>query len=231
VTQGERNQAAWSTSCIRRAGATGPGGPVRLTTSLGAALLLALGQGPALASVEILVDLSVNKTDSPDPVTVGQDLVYTVTVINNSGLDEGDSVDLTDTLPPTVTFVSVTVNAQQPPRATCNGLATTKTGTEGNDPNLRGTPSADVIHGLGGKWPHLRCQNGDDVICGSDGNDSIEGGRGGDQLFGEAGDDRLFGNDGRDELDGGEGQQDQCNGGDPSTGDSAINCEVITNVP
>ena len=31
----------------------------------------------------ILADLSVVKTDSPDPIMVGQDLTYTVTVTNN----------------------------------------------------------------------------------------------------------------------------------------------------
>ena len=49
-------------------------------------------------------DLSVTKTDSPDPVNVGDDLTYVINVINN----ETDPVNvmLTDTLPPQVSFDS-----------------------------------------------------------------------------------------------------------------------------
>lgn len=49
-------------------------------------------------------DLSVTKTDSPDPVNVGNDLTYVINVTNN----ETDPVNVTlvDTLPPKVSFVS-----------------------------------------------------------------------------------------------------------------------------
>jgi len=50
-------------------------------------------------------DLSVTKTDSPDPVTTGNDLTYTVTVTNN-GPDPATSVTVTDNLPAETTFVS-----------------------------------------------------------------------------------------------------------------------------
>jgi uncharacterized repeat protein (TIGR01451 family) len=50
-------------------------------------------------------DLSVTKTDSPDPVTTGNDLIYTVTVTNN-GPDPATSVIVTDNLPAETTFVS-----------------------------------------------------------------------------------------------------------------------------
>ena len=50
-------------------------------------------------------DLSITKTDSPDPVTTGDDLTYTVTVTNN-GPDPATSVTVTDNLPPETTFVS-----------------------------------------------------------------------------------------------------------------------------
>jgi uncharacterized repeat protein (TIGR01451 family) len=50
-------------------------------------------------------DLSVTKTASPDPVTTGDDLTYTVTVTNN-GPDPATSVTVTDNLPPETTFVS-----------------------------------------------------------------------------------------------------------------------------
>jgi uncharacterized repeat protein (TIGR01451 family) len=52
-----------------------------------------------------LADLSITKTDFPDPVTTGDDLTYTITVTNN-GPDTATSVTLTDNLPPETTFVS-----------------------------------------------------------------------------------------------------------------------------
>src|SRR4029078_5578074 len=48
---------------------------------------------------------SITKTASPDPVTTGDDLTYTVTVTNN-GPDPATSVTVTDNLPPETTFVS-----------------------------------------------------------------------------------------------------------------------------
>ena len=50
-------------------------------------------------------DLSITKTDSPDPVTAGSNLTYTVTVTNN-GPDTAVSVVVTDNLPSQTTFVS-----------------------------------------------------------------------------------------------------------------------------
>jgi len=50
-------------------------------------------------------DLSITKTDSPDPVTVGNNLTYTINVTNN-GPDTATSVTVTDNLPPETTFVS-----------------------------------------------------------------------------------------------------------------------------
>ena len=43
-------------------------------------------------------DLEITKSDSPDPVTTGSDLTYTITVTNN-GPDAATSVTVTDTLP------------------------------------------------------------------------------------------------------------------------------------
>ncbi|MBI4338077.1 MAG: DUF11 domain-containing protein [Chloroflexi bacterium] len=52
-------------------------------------------------------DVRVTKADAPDPVLVGQDLTYTVTVTNN-GPAAATGVTLTDTLPANATFISVT---------------------------------------------------------------------------------------------------------------------------
>jgi len=51
-------------------------------------------------------DISVNKTDSPDPVTRGQYLNYTLLVKNNSPDTIANGINVTDTLDPNTTFVS-----------------------------------------------------------------------------------------------------------------------------
>lgn len=66
-------------------------------------------------------DLSIAKLDSPDPVTAGSSLTYTVTVTNN-GPSDALAVTLTDTLPSGVTFVSSTPGAP-----TCTELLSTVT--------------------------------------------------------------------------------------------------------
>ena len=55
----------------------------------------------------VAADLSMALTDSPDPVVMGDDLTYTITVTNN-GSATGTSVTITDTLAANVTFVSAT---------------------------------------------------------------------------------------------------------------------------
>jgi uncharacterized repeat protein (TIGR01451 family) len=55
-------------------------------------------------------DLSVTKTDTPDPVTVGSNITYTITVQNGNGLTASNA-GLTDPTPPGTTFVSMTAPA------------------------------------------------------------------------------------------------------------------------
>jgi uncharacterized repeat protein (TIGR01451 family) len=52
-------------------------------------------------------DLIVHKDDSPDPVRVGDELTYLISVTNR-GPDVATNVQLTDPLPASVSFVSVT---------------------------------------------------------------------------------------------------------------------------
>jgi uncharacterized repeat protein (TIGR01451 family) len=58
-------------------------------------------------TVQARVDLAVTKTDSIDPVAAGAQLTYTV-IVSNNGPSDATSVELTDTLPDEVTFVSAT---------------------------------------------------------------------------------------------------------------------------
>jgi uncharacterized repeat protein (TIGR01451 family) len=62
-------------------------------------------------------DLAITKSDSPDPVTPGSNLTYTLTVTNN-GPNDAPAVTVTDTLPAGVTLVSATPSA-----GTCTGLS------------------------------------------------------------------------------------------------------------
>ena len=65
---------------------------------------------PVIIPVDLTVggaDLSITKTDSSDPVVVGQSLTYTIKVAN-SGPASSTNVILTDTLPGSVNFVSAT---------------------------------------------------------------------------------------------------------------------------
>ncbi len=63
-------------------------------------------------------DIRITKTDSPDPVRVGQDLTFTLTV-QNAGPNAASAVQVTDTLPAGVTFKSATST-----KGTCSGSAT-----------------------------------------------------------------------------------------------------------
>jgi len=52
-------------------------------------------------------DVSVTKTDSPDPVVVGNNITYTITV-SNGGPSDAQSLSLSDAVPANTTLVSVT---------------------------------------------------------------------------------------------------------------------------
>jgi uncharacterized repeat protein (TIGR01451 family) len=74
-------------------------------------------------------DLSVTKDDSPDPVVVGENITYDVTVENNGPGDATDVV-VTDRIPSSSSFVSAT-----PSQGTCshaNGVVTCNLGNLAN---------------------------------------------------------------------------------------------------
>ena len=60
-------------------------------------------------------DLSIAKTDSPDPVIAGTNLTYTLTV-SNGGPSDALGVSVSDTLPAGTSFVS-----SSPSQGTCSG--------------------------------------------------------------------------------------------------------------
>jgi uncharacterized repeat protein (TIGR01451 family) len=58
-------------------------------------------------TVATSADLAITKTDAVDPVVLGDNVVYTITVTNN-GPSDAAGVDVTDALPGFTTFVSAT---------------------------------------------------------------------------------------------------------------------------
>ncbi|MEJ7787025.1 MAG: hypothetical protein WKF96_19665 [Solirubrobacteraceae bacterium] len=81
------------------------------------------------------------------------------------------------------------ITGDAPPTRTCADPPTV-TGTPGSDPNLRGTPGDDVIHGLGGD-DVIHGLGGNDVICAGEGFDTLDGGPGDDRLDGQGGGDGV----------------------------------------
>jgi uncharacterized repeat protein (TIGR01451 family) len=81
---------------------------------------LIAGAGGASAAVGS-TDLSMNKTDTADPVTVGDTFGYVLTVKNEGANDAADVV-AADTLPSQVTYVSATPSA-----GTCHKAGSTVT--------------------------------------------------------------------------------------------------------
>jgi serralysin len=69
-----------------------------------------------------------------------------------------------------------------------------------------------------------------DNLTGDNGANTLTGGGGNDTLNGLGGNDTLTGGAGDDTLDGGAGT-DTCNGGTHVVGDTATNCETISNIP
>ena len=93
----------------------------------------ALGNNSATAnfSVEARADVTVEKSDTPDPATAGQNLTYIVTARNlANGLSAAENVTITDTLPENLTFVSAT-----PSNGSCatTPTANTTTGAASNN--------------------------------------------------------------------------------------------------
>lgn len=189
-----------------------------------------------VTSDDQVADVSIDKTASPDPVTVGDPLDYTLDVANG-GPDTAADVTVSDELPATVTFESaspecseaagtvtcdlgdlddgadaqatITVTPQEPGDIT----NTATVSTTSNDPDLSNneasvtTSAVCTITGTPGA-DVLEGTAGRDVICGLGGDDTIRGLDDDDLLLGGDGNDRIFGNAGDDVLRGGPGDDD-----------------------
>jgi uncharacterized repeat protein (TIGR01451 family) len=70
-------------------------------------------------SIDLIADLSITKSDSPDPVAPGALLTYTLNIDNHGPLSATDVI-VTDTLPVEVSLVSIT-----PSQGTCDGTVCT----------------------------------------------------------------------------------------------------------
>ena len=70
----------------------------------------------ALQSTLGLADMTIGKSNGPDPVTAGELLTYTLVVTNNNGPAVATDVSVVDLLPAGVAFVSVA-----PTQGLCNG--------------------------------------------------------------------------------------------------------------
>jgi uncharacterized repeat protein (TIGR01451 family) len=64
--------------------------------------------GTAMTTVQTSADLAVTKSDSPDPVSAGSNITYTINFVNN-GPSDAQTVTVTDAVPANTTFVSATV--------------------------------------------------------------------------------------------------------------------------
>ena len=81
---------------------------------------------PVESTIATYSDLTITKSDSPDPVSQGNFLTYTITVTNSSavGTATATGVSVTDTLPTSVTFVSASPPCSYSAgTVTCSGLA------------------------------------------------------------------------------------------------------------
>jgi uncharacterized repeat protein (TIGR01451 family) len=192
-----------------------------------------------IGSFEIMAapspDLAVDKTDSPDPVVVSDHLTYTIDV-NNAGEAGATGVTLTDTLPSSVTFVSVTPSAGcgeaggvvecelgdlasgdhatvtivvQPTTTgvITNSAAVTSVETDHNLDNNTDSEDTTVNELLcNGLVPTIVGTPGPDTITGTSRVDVIHGLGGNDIIQGRGGNDVICGGEGADTLRGNDGR-------------------------
>jgi len=200
---------------------------MRYAWLLAVASALALGfAGVGTAAKTGSADLTISKTDGPDPVGVGSSLTYTVQV-QNLGPDPASGVTVTDELPKGVDFVSATATAGQcthkarkvtcglgtlnaptvnygPPPTVTLTVIPRKVGTITNKASVKGGQKDPV--GANNKasattsvvGPAATCRGVAVTIAGTAGNDTIAGTGSRDVIATFAGDDTVVSLAGRD---------------------------------
>lgn len=169
-------------------------------------------------------DLSITKTDSPDPVIQGNNLIYTVSVTNN-GPNDATIVVVTDNLPASsdVDFVSATSTCQKTGNTvTCelgtvtNGatktvtivvkakkhgtLSNTATVASPDDTTMNNSATATTTVSKPGKAPQKqgKASCATPTMVGTAGNDVITGTSAGDVIVTQGGNDQVFAGGGGD---------------------------------
>jgi uncharacterized repeat protein (TIGR01451 family) len=205
-----------------------------MKVTLAAAACAAALVFPATAFAQ---DLSVTKTDSADPVTVGSQFDYVITVAN-AGPGTTTATSLEDTLPNEVDFVSAvasqgTCELQGSKRVNCDlgtlaagaevtvTLRVTAAGTATNTATVTGTPedpvpaNNEVTERTVIQEPSpVTCAGRQATLIGTTGADTLTGTDKTDVIAGLGGDDTIRGLDGRDVICAGRGVDTVAAGGD-----------------
>jgi uncharacterized repeat protein (TIGR01451 family) len=101
-----------------------------LSAAVGTVVLALIVYAAGAGAVTGPTDLSLTKSDSPDPVVAGNNLTYTIRVTNPDATNDAGSVVVTDTLPGQVDFVSATGgNCQKTGNTVTCDLGTVPAGT------------------------------------------------------------------------------------------------------
>jgi uncharacterized repeat protein (TIGR01451 family) len=202
-----------------------------LGKSLGALLAVAaLWLWPAQAFAQS-ADLSIDKSDNADPVSVGSEFAYMLT-ISNAGPDAASGVEVVDTLPNEVDFVSAspsqgTCALQGAKRVNCalgsvasGGSATVqlrvravRDGQATNSASVSGTPAdSNQANNEDSERTTIQqpgagatCAGQAATVVGTAGADSLTGTGKRDVIAGLGGNDQIAGLDGRDIVCGGGG--------------------------
>ena len=202
------------------------GFPTR-TPLLVIAALAVLAMIPAAAHAQ--ADLSIDKADSADPVTVGSQFDYTL-AISNAGPETANAVTVTDTLPNDVTFISASVATyaegscalQGNRRVECSlgsipvgsgslvtirvradrdGQATNTASVDSSSPNDPNRANNESTEQTQIVAAATRtCAGRDVTITGTSGPDVIDGTNQADVIAGLGGDDVINGLDGKDVI-------------------------------
>jgi uncharacterized repeat protein (TIGR01451 family) len=191
-----------------------------------------------IGSFEIMAapspDLAVDKTDSPDPVLVTDHLTYTITV-DNVGEGDATEVMLTDILPASVDFVSVTTS--QGSCGESGGTVDCDLGNLANDADVatvtivvKPTATGTITNSVAVESAEtdenptnntdtedttvnaLLCNGLVPTIVGTPGDNTLTGTNKDDVIHGLGGNDIINGGNGNDTICGGEGN-DTLNGG------------------